>query len=456
MKKELPNSQLLEQSLLGSLFIYPQVLSQCRDRDLKAGEFYVPGHQKIFESMLEVYQEGHPIDVNQVVNRLNDKEILQQCGGTDYLNSLLNQATSSSNAINYISTIKNKAQLRSLIAACENISEKSFDGEEDIDHILDHAERSIMEVTRTRRGAEFETYSTVAGRVMTELESMKDQNGVTGLKTGFRDLDTMTSGLHPGDLIILAARPAMGKSAFALNLASNVAAKNQEQGAVAIFSLEMPSESLIKRMLSCEARIESEKLRNGRLSNDELNQLYRSANLMSTLKIFIDDTSSIQVSQIFSKCRKLKSENDQLALIVIDYLQLISGSKGSDSRQQEVSEISRNLKILAKEMNCPVVALSQLSRKVEERNNHEPMLSDLRESGSIEQDADIVMFLYRESYYDNDKAYFSEDGKEDMQDVVDLSIAKHRNGSTGKIRLIFEKEYSAFSSADLRTGLNAV
>ena len=267
---------------------------------------------------------------------------------------------------------------------------------------------------------------------------LRTSKGISGIRTGYAELDRMTNGFHPGDLIILAARPAMGKSALALNFASQVAQRNP--GAVAIFSLEMPGASLVKRILSSIGRIDGSKLVSGKLDPEDLNNLNDACNILSERKIFIDDTSMIKVSQIFSKCRKLRSQEGSLSLIVIDYLQLISGGGRSDSRQQEVSEISRNLKILAKEMECPVIALSQLSRKVEERSDHEPQLSDLRESGSIEQDADIVMFIYREKYYAKDP------DDNDPTETVDLSLKKHRNGETGKIELVFEKNCSLFSS----------
>ena len=324
-----------------------------------------------------------------------------------------------------------------MIYAADKIAQEGYESPEDIDTILDDAERSIMDVTRQRRGAEFESSQEIVNRVIEELKALKSKQGITGIQTGYTDLDKMTNGFQRGDLIILAARPAMGKSALALNFASQVAKRNE--GCVAVFSLEMPSDSLMKRLMSSESQVLSNKLRDGRLNADEMSRLYEAGTRLSERKIFIDDTSSIKVSQIFSKVRKLKSEYGSISLVVIDYLQLITGSR-ADSRQQEVSDISRNLKILAKEMECPVIALSQLSRKVEERTDHEPQLSDLRESGSIEQDADIVMFLYRANYYDKDKE------GQDETEVVDLSLAKHRNGSIGKIHLAFEKGISRFTN----------
>lgn len=437
MPKQLPSAPEMEQALLGALMVYPSVMNDCQDRDLMADEFFVSSHQVIYKCMQELVQAGQPIDMTTVLSRLKDASLLDLAGGPDYVLRLADAAISRVNVATYIENIKNKAQMRQLIFVADKISNDTYDASEDIDVLLDQAERAIMDVTRHRRGAEFESSEQIVSRVIEELKVLRTQQGVTGIETGFVDLDQKTNGLQRGDLIILAARPAMGKSALALNLANQVAKRND--GAVAIFSLEMPSDSMMKRIMSCESQVQATKLRDGKLTNEEMSRLYEAGTRLSERKLFIDDTSSIKVSQIFSKCRKLKSEYDSLSLIVIDYLQLITGSR-PDSRQQEVSEISRNLKILAKEMECPVIALSQLSRKVEERTDHEPQLSDLRESGSIEQDADIVMFLYREAYYEKDEQ------KQNETEVVDLSLAKHRNGAIGKIQLAFEKSLSRFTN----------
>lgn len=438
MVRELPNSQPLEQALLGSLMIYPSVMQECMDLDLQPIEFYLPAHQRLFACMQEIVSTGQRIDLNLVLTRLKDKEELESVGGTDYIIRLQDSAISSANTRNYIESIKNSAQLRRLIFAAEKISNESYDASEDIDTILDEAEREIMEVTRQRRGAEFESSQTVINRVMNQLMELRNKKGVTGIRTGYVELDKITNGFQRGDLIILAARPAMGKSALALNFANEVSKLNE--GAVAVFSLEMPADSLMKRLLSSESQVPSNKLRDGKLTDAEMSRLNFSGSQLGERNLFIDDTSSIKVSQIFSKCRKLKNEYGSLSLIVIDYLQLITGNR-ADSRQQEVSDISRNLKILAKELDCPVIALSQLARKVEDRSDHAPQLSDLRESGSIEQDADIVMFIYREDYYKKEE----EESKDDTS-VVDLSLAKHRNGALGHINLVFEKSISRFTN----------
>lgn len=442
MARELPNSAQLEQALLGSLMIYPSVMAQCQELDLREEEFYQPNHQVLYKTMEKLAKLGRPTDLNSVVTYLHDQENLDGAGGTDYIIRLADAAISSAYVKQYVEQIKDKAQLRQIIYTSERIVENAYDNASDMDTFLDETERNLLDVTRTRRGAEFESSELIVHRVLEELNDLRNHKGVNGIATGFVDLDQMTNGFHPGDLIILAARPAMGKSALALNFASQVASRNP--GAVAIFSLEMPSDSLMKRMLSAESNVKATKLRDGNtLTEKDLSRLYEAGSRMSERKIFIDDTSSIKVSQIFSKCRKLKSEYETISLVVIDYLQLISGSR-QESRQQEVSDISRNLKILAKEMECPVVALSQLSRSVESRENHRPMLSDLRESGSIEQDADIVMFLYRGNYYDKDKE------KSEEYEVVELNLAKHRNGSVGTINLTFEKQVSKFTNCETK------
>ncbi len=435
MPRELPNSIEMEKAVLGALMIFPDAITECMDQDLTKEEFYLPAHQNLYHAMMQIHDMNQPIDPRTLITHLSDR--LDAAGGADYVLGLADSAISTAMMHSYVETIKTKAQLRQLIHTADKISESSYDSQDDIDTILDEAERSIMNVTRHRRGAEFESSTDIVNRVIAELNELRRHEGVTGIQTGFTDLDRMTNGFQRGDLIILAARPAMGKSALALNFLNQVARRNE--GAVAMFSLEMPADSLMKRLLSSESHVKADKLRSGHLTDMDMSTLNASGSKLSERQIYIDDTSSIRVSQIFSKCRKLKSEVGSLSLIVIDYLQLISGTR-ADSRQQEVSDISRNLKILAKELDCPVIALSQLSRKVEERTDHQPQLSDLRESGSIEQDADIVMFLYRSNYYEKDQE------KEEETEVVDLSLAKHRNGSIGQIKLAFEKSVSKFTN----------
>ena len=425
MARELPHSTEAEQAILGAMLVYPSVVNIAVDQDLQADEFYLDVHRRIYGCMMDLRELGQNIDVATLITRLNDTEQLSLAGGADYVIKLSDSAVSSANGIYYINIIKERCHLRRLIETAQQIAEEGFDTGSPLDDVLDQAERQILEVTRSRRASEFQSSKEVVGRVIRELVTLRESdNHITGVRTGYQDLDRMTNGFQRGDLIILAARPAMGKTALALNLGMYTALRNP--GAVAFFSLEMPADSLMKRLLSAKSQVEGGKLRSGNITDEELNRLNEAGSELGAARIYIDDSASIKVSQIFSKCRKLMSEQG-LSLIVIDYLQLISGSgKSGDNRQQEVSEISRNLKILAKEMNCPVIALSQLSRSVESRDDKTPRLSDLRESGAIEQDADIVMFLYREEYYKKTK---EQEANADQNEVVDLNLAKHRNGS---------------------------
>ena len=441
MSRELPHSNEAEQSLLGAMMIYPSVAAIAYDQGLEAKDFYLDIHKRIYTAMQDISDAGKPIDVTTLVSRLQDLEQLNLVGGADYIIKLSDTAISSANSSYYIDIIKSRAHLRRLIETAELIAEEGFDTASDLDEVMDKAEREILNVTRSRRATDFKSSRDVVSNVMQELMKLRSMEGhITGVKTGYTDLDRVTNGFQRGDLIILAARPAMGKTAFALNLALNASFYNS--GAIAIFSLEMPAEALMKRILSAKSAVESSKLRSGNLRDDEFNKLNEAANELMATKLFVDDSSNVKISEVFSKCRKLRSEHG-LDLVVIDYLQLISGSGRSsgDNRQQEISEISRSLKGLAREMECPVIALSQLSRSVETRLDKHPMLSDLRESGAIEQDADIVMFLYRDEYYNKD-----ENSQEDAEttNTTDVDIAKHRNGATGRIQLAFQKNISAF------------
>ncbi|MDE6195406.1 MAG: replicative DNA helicase [Erysipelotrichaceae bacterium] len=440
MRRELPHSNESEQSILGAMLIYPSVIQVASDLGLEKTDFYSDIHQRIFESMMDLLERGQPIDVTGLITRLQDTEQLPLVGGADYITKLADTAVSSANAHHYIELIRSRAHLRRLIETAEKIAEEGFDTSQLLDDIMDQAERDILQVTRSRRATEFKSSREVISNVMEEIHHLRTvDTRVTGVKTGYSALDNLTNGFQKGDLIILAARPAMGKTAFALNLGLNASFYNP--GAIAIFSLEMPAESLMKRILSAKSEVESGKLRSGNINDMEYNRLCESANELNASKIFIDDSANVKVSEIFSKCRKLHSEHG-LSMIIIDYLQLIRGSgrNTGDNRQQEVSEISRSLKGLAREMECPVIALSQLSRSVETRTDKRPMLSDLRESGAIEQDADIVMFLYREDYYDKDAS----EEEQEKDKIADLELAKHRNGATGRIQLVFRKSISAF------------
>ena len=442
MNKTMPNNIGAEQALLGAMLLYDKSVRLALDEGCEIELFYLETHRLIFSVMKSLNDALRPIDITSVATKLQDLSQLDKIGGMDYLIQLSDSAVTSSNTKHYVEIILNKFYLRNLIETASEIVDNAYDESEEVENVLDVAEKQILNVTRTRKTSEFRSSSEVVSVVMDNIYQMKNQKSrITGTKTGFKDLDNTTNGFQKGDLIILAARPSMGKTAFALNLALNSSQLQQDQ-AVAVFSLEMPAEQLIQRMLSTKSEVESSKIRNGYLNNDEMNLLHEGATEMKALKIFIDDTPGIRMSEVFSKCRKLHADHG-LSLVVIDYIQLISGNgKNSDNRQQEVSEISRTLKSLARELKVPVIALSQLSRKVEERTEKIPMLSDLRESGAIEQDADIVMFLYREAYYQAIK----EKDESVKNEKVDLIIAKHRNGATKNIELSFEKHITAFKN----------
>ena len=437
MAKQMPNSVDVEQSLLGSMLLYPESVRIAFEKGLMESDFYSNVNQRIFNVIMGIDNEKKPVEITGVVTRLTDLGLLQQVGGMEYLLKLVDMATSPANCEYYISLVQNKAILRRLIESAQEISEEGMDLSNDIEDVLDLAEQKILNVTRSRRTTDFRTGKQVVQVVLKELENLQQNRGLTGIPTNFERLDYMTNGFQRGDLIILAARPSMGKTAFALNLGLNAATIFDK--AVAIFSLEMPSEQLVKRMLSSKGAVQGSKLKNGYLDNRDWNNLYDAAQELQQAKIFLDDSSTIRMSDIFSKCRKLKSEHG-LDIVIIDYLQLISGGKKTESRQQEVSEISRSLKQLARELEVPVIALSQLSRKTEQRPGEDkrPILSDLRESGSIEQDADLVMFLHSADYYKKDKPEIRS-----MQVIV----AKHRNGAVGDVDLTFEPGISTFFNA---------
>jgi replicative DNA helicase len=437
MNQTLPHNLDAEKALLGSLLVYPQSLKTVNELGILPNSFFLETHGIIFKAMNDVIESGKNVDATTLISRLDDLTMLGRIGGVETISSLLESSTSNANIKYYAQIILDKAMLRSLILTAEDIASKGFRQEEELDDVLDYAEKLIMQVTRNRRATDFRSPKEVVNEVMDTISRMSaNKSRITGLKTSFSDLDGVTNGLQKGDLIILAARPSMGKTAFALNLGLQVARHNQEP--VAIFSLEMPAEQLITRMLSSNAAIPGNQLRSGYLNGAEWNKLNEAANDLRMLPIYIDDTPGLKVSEIFSKCRKLKAEQG-LGMVVIDYIQLInaSSSKNSDNRQQEVSEISRALKGLAREMRIPVIALSQLSRLVERREDKRPMLSDLRESGALEQDADIVMFLYRDEYYQKSEV-------EQVQEEVEVDIAKHRNGPTRRIKLAFSRNINAF------------
>lgn len=448
MIKTLPSAIEAEQSLLGSMIVYQNASRNVIELGLEAEQFFLDSHKKIFEAVQSLYNERKPIDITTVSTRLKDLNTLSDVGGIDYLMSLSESSVSSYNTKEYVDIIQNKYSMRNMIDACQKIVDDGFSGQTDIDDYLDSAEKLVLAVTRNRRATEFHSSKTVINNVIEKIKEMStNKSDITGLKTGFSHLDAYTHGFQRGDLIILAARPSVGKTAVALNFASKIAQYHPNE-AVAIFSLEMSAEQLMQRVLSSRSAVPSGKIVTGNLNNNEWNKIGEAANELKNTKIYIDDTPGVRVTEIFSKCRKLQSEHG-LAAIVIDYIQLISSSGNSrENRQQEVSEISRNLKALARELNVPVIALSQLSRNVESRSDKRPIMADLRESGSLEQDADIVMLLFRKAYNETheEKEHKDIDPME-MQPLL-IDIAKHRNGAVGVVKFAFQASTSSIYTVE--------
>lgn len=427
-----PHSLEAERSVLGAMLLDREAIVVATE-SIKPEDFYHQAHREIYDSMLSIYTRDEPVDLITLSEELNKKDILENVGGAIYLADLSNNISTTANIRYYCNIVEEKSLLRRLIKASDEIAAKSYNDTEDISSIIDSAEKSIFEITQKRSQEGPEGIKTVLIDSLTRIEKMAENQGkLTGVTTGFIDLDNKTSGLQRSDLVLVAARPAMGKTAFSVNLTVNAALKGK--ASVAIFSLEMSKDQLVQRMLSAESHIELQKIIHGNLTDKEWPKLIAAMGPLSNAKIFIDDTPGITLSELRAKCRKLKIDKG-LDIIMIDYLQLMSGEGRTESRQQEISAISRGLKALAKEMDCTVVALSQLSRAPELRSDHRPILSDLRESGAIEQDADIVMFLYRDEYYD------PESEKKNIGEVI---ISKHRNGPIGTIELVFVGEYTKF------------
>ncbi len=390
--------------------------------------------------MLRVADKGEPVDLVTVTAELAALEQLEEVGGVSYLSELADSVPTAANVEYYARIVEEKSLLRRLIRTATSIAQDGYTREDEIDVLLDEAERKIMEVSQRKHSGAFKNIKDVLVQTYDNIEMLHNRNGdITGIPTGFTELDRMTSGFQRSDLIIVAARPSVGKTAFALNIAQNVATKTNEN--VAIFSLEMSAQQLVMRMLCAEGNINAQNLRTGKLTPEDWGKLTMAMGSLSNAGIYIDDTPSIRVSDIRAKCRRLKQESG-LGMVVIDYLQLIQGSgRNRENRQQEVSEISRSLKALARELEVPVIALSQLSRSVEQRQDKRPMMSDLRESGSIEQDADIVAFLYRDDYYNKDS---------ENKNIIEIIIAKQRNGPVGTVQLAFIKEYNKFVNLERR------
>ena len=408
-------------------------------RQLKEEDFYREDNKTIYEAILNLYNRSEPIDIITLKAELTSMGMFEKIGGLEYIVGLPEKVPTTANVERYINIVKEKSELRRLIKAANEIIEQGYDPTENIDDIMNSAEKKIFNIMQDKDQKTYSAIKDVLVDAFTELEQLYNQKQhITGVPTGFIDLDYKTAGLHNSDLILIAARPAMGKSAFALNIATNAAVKAKVPAV--LFSLEMSKEQMVNRILCSEAMVDSNKVRTGKIDDDDWIKLADTMGDLSEAPIYIDDTPGISINEIRAKCRKLKLERN-IGLVVIDYLQLVQGSskRASGSREQEISEISRSLKILAKEINVPVIALSQLSRAPEQRPDHRPMLSDLRESGAIEQDADIVMFLYRDDYYNED----SED-----KGLAEVIVAKHRAGSTGTVKLVWLGNYTKFANME--------
>lgn len=435
--KELPHDLNAEKSVLGSMFLSRYALQRAVET-LSSNQFYSDANATIFKVLSDFCDKGTPVDLTTVTSELVTRNQLKQVGDVEYLTEIVNIVPTAANIDEYIKIVEEKALRRKLIAEATEIANTGYTSTDSIGDILDSAEKKIFSVVKTRKGTEFRSIQDVLFKTQADLEKLAQTKGdVTGLATGFYDLDKVTSGLHPNELIIIAARPAMGKTAFALNLATNIA-MNSEKG-VALFNMEMGAEQLATRMLSSIGQIEGYKLRNGKLEHNDWKRINEAISKLADTKLFIDDTPGMTIGEIRSKCRRLASSSDGLSVVIIDYLQLITGSERyAGSRQQEVSEISRSLKTMAMELGVPVIALAQLSRNVEGRDDKRPILSDLRESGSIEQDADIVAFLYRDDYYNKESAI------DENTSRSEFIIGKHRNGPTTTIDLLFKRNTSTF------------
>jgi len=428
-----PHNHEAEQSVIGAIFLEPQTLITAAEI-LMPDDFYRTAHQKIFLTMLNLSDQGKAIDVITVTEELSAKKELEDVGGLSYLAELANAVPTAANIVHYAKIVEEKALLRRLIRTATKIVEDGYTREDEVEALLSEAEKKMMEVANRKNAGDFKHVKDVLVQTYDNIEQLQLRDGdITGITTGFIDLDRITAGFQRNDLIIVAARPSVGKTAFALNVARNAAIKAREN--VAIFSLEMGADQLVMRMLCAEGNIDAQTLRTGSLEEEDWRKLTMAMGSLSNAGIYIDDTPGIRINEIRSKCRRLAQEHG-LGMIMIDYLQLIQGSgRPGENRQQEVSEISRSLKGLARELKVPVIALSQLSRGVEQRQDKRPMMSDLRESGSIEQDADIVAFLYRDDYYDKES---------ENKDQIEIILAKQRNGPTGTVTLAFVKQYNKF------------
>ena len=436
IKRIMPHSLEAEQSVIGSMIMDRDAILTASDMLVK-DDFYHQQYGILFETITELFNGGDAVDIVTLQNRLREKNVPPEISSLEYVGELVNAVPTSANVKYYAQIVQEKAVMRRLIKTNEEIANTCYLGNESLDVILEDTEKKIFQLLQTRMTSDYVPIKDVVLKALERIEqASRTQGTVTGIPTGFSDLDYKLSGLQPSDLILVAARPSMGKTAFVLNIAQYVAF--HEDMATAIFSLEMSKEQLVNRLFSLESRVDAQLLRSGNLSDADWEKLIEGAGIIGKSHLIIDDTPGISISELRSKCRKYKLEHD-LKLVIIDYLQLMTGSGRSDSRQQEISDISRSLKQVARELNVPVIALSQLSRQVEQRPDHRPMLSDLRESGAIEQDADVVMFIYRDDYYNKDS---------DNKGIAEIIIAKQRNGPIGTVNLVWLPQYTKFANLE--------
>ena len=437
IKRVMPNSLEAEQSVIGSMIMDQDAIVTAMEILLQE-DFYHKQYGILFDAMIELYSSGQPVDLVTLQNKLKEKDVPQEVSSLEFVGELVRAVPTSANVKYYCNIVKENSMKRKLIRVTEEIENECYAGKESLESVLDKTEHDIFALLSSRTGGDYVPIRQVVMNALEKIEKASQQDGnVTGIPTGFIDLDYRTAGLQPSDLVLIAARPSMGKTAFVLNIAQYVAF--HENMCTAIFSLEMSKEQLVNRLFSLESRVDAQALRTGNLSDADWAKLVEGAGIIGDSELIIDDTPGISISEMRSKCRKYKLEHD-LKLIIIDYLQLMSGSgRSTDSRQQEISDISRSLKALARELNVPVLALSQLSRAVEQRPDHRPMLSDLRESGAIEQDADVVMFIYRDDYYNKDT---------ELTGISEIIIAKQRNGPIGTVNLAWLPEYTKFANLE--------
>ena len=437
IKKIMPHSMEAEQAVIGSMLMDRDAMESALEI-LQPDDFYGRQYGTLFQAIRELNTENKPVDLVTLQERLKENNVPEELAGMDFIREVLGSVPTSANVKYYAKIVKEKSLMRRLIRTTEEITAQCYQGTDNVEALIDSTEKKIFNLMQSRGGGDFTPIRQVVINALERIEAASKQNGsITGVSTGFIDLDYQTSGMQPSDLILVAARPSMGKTAFVLNMAQHMAFRDNIT--TAIFSLEMSKEQLVNRLFSLESKVDAQVLRNGRLEDSDWERLIESAEIIGNSNLIIDDTPSISIAELRSKCRKYKMEMN-LGVIIIDYLQLMSGSSGgksSTSRQQEISDISRSLKAVARELNVPVIALSQLSRAVEQRDDKRPMLSDLRESGAIEQDADVVMFIYRDDYYNKES---------EKKNIAEIIVAKQRNGPVGTVELAWRPQYTQFGN----------